>query len=68
VNRINHAFGTNVALRTLFEQPTIRRLAVEIDALVGTAASEVSVGKSDDTIRALPRVPRKASNSGGSIS
>ena len=60
VNQINREFGINLALRTLFEQPTIRRRAVEIGALARTSRSDAGADGPGDMIRAIPRVPRKA--------
>jgi amino acid adenylation domain-containing protein len=59
VNRINRELGINVALRTLFERPTIRSLALEINSLVAVASDD-HARTCAETIRPLPRVPRKA--------
>jgi acyl carrier protein len=63
VNRINRDFGINLSLRTLFEQPTVRGLAMQIEPLVNPHSVNGGNGGGGGAIPALPRVARTVSKS-----
>jgi amino acid adenylation domain-containing protein len=59
INRINVAYGIALQLRVLFEAPTLRGLANEIEILINAQPADAGSHAADQRIPAIPRVPRK---------
>jgi amino acid adenylation domain-containing protein len=57
INRINRDCDVNLALRVLFEQPTIRRLSAAIEQLA--LSGDTTTTRAESPIAAQPRVARK---------
>jgi len=57
INRINRDCGVDLALRVMFEEPTIRRLAAAIERLV--QAGGATAAAATPAITAQPRIARK---------
>lgn len=57
INRINRDCGVNLALRVLFEQPTIRRLSAAIEQLADSG--DAATTRAEAPIAVQPRVARK---------
>ena len=62
VNRVNRECGASLALRTLFEQPTITGLANAIEEFKKAAGGVSGSGEAHGVIPAIPRVARKGPN------